>query len=398
MLNTIPQALSDLKRGKPVIVVDDANRENEGDLIIPAAKITPQIVNFMIQHARGLVCVSLPMERLQALQLPPMVVDNTDPYGTDFSVSVDARFGITTGISAQDRATTIRALLNPKTTPFDLVRPGHVFPLRAKTGGVLERAGHTEAGVDLATLAGFAPAGVCCEILNKDGSMARLPQLQRFAKQHKMKMISIEDLIAYRKQKDCLVQEVSTATLPTTTGDWRIVVFNELTNDNHHVALVKGDVYGKANVLVRVHSECLTGDVFGSLRCDCGPQLDLAMEKINQAGAGVLLYLRQEGRGIGLVNKIQAYLLQDQGLDTVEANVQLGFPPDLRDYGIGAQMLVKLGLSTIHLLTNNPKKIIGLEGHGLKITKHLPLRIKSNKYNKSYLQTKRKKLGHWLPE
>lgn len=395
-LDSIPAALADMRRGKPVIVVDDANRENEGDIQIPAAKATAKAINFMVKYGRGLVCVALPADRLQALQLNPMVEQNSDPFQTDFAVSVNARVGVSTGISAFDRAATVKALINPKTKPQDLVRPGHVFPLRAKVGGVLQRAGHTEAAVDLAELAGFEPAGVTCEILNDDGTMARLPQLIKFAKQHKLKIISIADLIAYRRKTDHTIQAVANAPIPTAYGDWQLIVFESACDKSQQMALVKGDVAGKRNVFVRVHSECFTGDVLGSQRCDCGEQLHTAMDFINKKGSGVIVYLRQEGRGIGLVNKLHAYLLQDAGLDTVQANAKLGFPADLRDYGTGAQILKSLGLSTIQLLTNNPKKIIALEGFGLKVTKQVPLQTKANRNNKRYLQTKKNKMGHLL--
>lgn len=393
---TIPDALRDFKRGRPVIVVDDAKRENEGDIQIPATKATPKIVNFMIKEGRGLVCVALPDERLRALHLPAMVGENTDPYQTDFAVSVNARFGVSTGISAFDRAQTIQALIDPKTKPADLVRPGHVFPLRAKAGGVLRRAGHTEAAVDLASLAGYVPAGVTCEIIDDSGRMARLPQLIKFARRHKLGLVTIADLIAFREKTDRSVKAIANASIPTPYGQWQMIMFASPLDQQQHVALVKGDIAGKKNVLVRVHSECFTGDIFGSQRCDCGEQLDTALQRIAAHGSGVLLYLRQEGRGIGLVNKLHAYTLQDAGFDTVQANRRLGFPADMREYGIGAQILHELGLSTIHLLTNNPKKIVGLEGFGLHITKHLPLQIKPNTHNAAYLKTKKNKLGHLL--
>ncbi len=395
-LNTIKEALQAMRKGKPVIVVDDAGRENEGDIQIPAEFATPQVINFMVTHARGLVCVALPSERLKALKLGPMVEQNSDPYQTAFTVSVNARHNVTTGISAFDRATTVKTLINGKTKPQDLVRPGHVFPLQAQPGGVLQRAGHTEAAVDLAKLVHCTPAGVTCEILNADGTMARLPQLLQFAKKHRLKIISIADLIAYRRASEHTVHQIATAYIPTSNGDWQLVLFESSTDGLQHMAMVKGDVAGKSNVPVRVHSECFTGDVMGSQRCDCGEQLHSAMQYIEQKGRGVILYLRQEGRGIGLANKLHAYLLQDAGLDTVEANLKLGFPADLRDYGMGAQMLKELGLSTIQLLTNNPKKIIALDGFGLRVTKTIPLQIKPNRHNRRYLQTKQQKLGHLL--
>lgn len=395
-ISTIQAILKDIQRGKPVIVVDDASRENEGDIMIAADKITAKQVNFLTQYARGLVCVALTGERLDELQLPVMVQDNTDPYKTAFTVSVNARHGVHTGISAADRAITIKALVHQKTTAYDLVRPGHIFPLRAKSGGVLQRAGHTEAAVDLARLAGLNPAGVTCEIMNPNGTMARLPQLKIFAHKHGFKIVSIADIISYRKQQETLVHRLAEATIPTPYGAWKLIAFGVPCEHQQHLALVKGKVVGNTNIVVRMHSECLTGDIFQSQRCDCGPQLEAAMEYINKVGSGVIVYLRQEGRGIGLVNKLKSYNLQDAGYDTVEANIKLGFAPDLRDYGIGAQILKELGLSTIQLLTNNPKKVVGLEGHGLKITKQLPLQIQSNTHNLNYLRTKQKKMGHTL--
>lgn len=393
---TIPNALRAGKQGKLVIVVDDARRENEGDLQIPAAKASARIINFMIAQARGLVCVALPEERLRVLHLPPMVAENTDPYHTDFTVSVNARFGVTTGISAYDRARTIQVLIDPKTKPTDLVRPGHIFPLRARPGGVLERAGHTEAAMDLARLAGYVPAGVTCEIIHQSGRMARLPQLILFARAHKIGIITIADLIAFRRRTEGSVKIVATASLPIAGHIWQMVVFASPLDAQQHLALIKGDIAGKKNVLVRVHSECVTGDLFGSQRCDCGEQLDAALQRITKQGEGVLVYLRQEGRGIGLINKLHAYALQDAGIDTVEANRHLGFPPDVREYGIAAQILNELGLSSIHLLTNNPKKIVGLEGFGLRVTQHVPLQTRPTPRNRSYLKTKQKKLGHIL--
>lgn len=395
-LATIKEAIADLRTGKPVIVVDDADRENEGDLVLPAEQATPEWVNFMATHCRGLICVAMTDQRLQALGLPPMVSDNTDPYRTDFAVSVNARSGVTTGISAFDRAATIAALVNSHSTPYDLVRPGHVFPLRAKPGGVLQRPGHTEAAVDLATLSGHKPAGVTCEIMSDSGEMARLPELETFAQKHTLKIISIADLIEYRRLQEHIVNQVAGAPIPTKYGKWNVSVFQSAVDDSQYVTLIFGDIYKSKNVLTRLHSECFTGDVLGSQRCDCGEQLHAAMEIISKAGAGIIVYLPQEGRGIGLVNKLNAYLLQDAGLDTAEANRKLGFPVDMRDYGIAAQILRDLGLTTLRLLTNNPKKIHGLESYGLTITERVPLQIKANATNKTYLKTKQTKMGHLL--
>jgi len=393
--NTIEEAIEDIRQGKFVIVVDDENRENEGDLIIAAEKVTPEAINFMAKNARGLICVSLLGERLEELKIPSMVPDNTSKFGTPFTVSVDAAEGTTTGISAYDRAVTIKKLIDPTAKPEDFVRPGHVFPLRARNEGVLKRAGHTEAAVDLARLAGLYPAGVLCEIMDDDGSMARVPKLIQLARKWGVKIITIADLIKYRLQREKLVECVATTVLPTEWGEFKVYLYEEKFTGVLHMALVKGDVRGKQNVLVRVHSECLTGDVFHSLRCDCGAQLAEALKMIDREGCGVFLYMRHhEGRGIGLRDKIRAYALQDLGLDTVEANLVLGYPPDLRDYGIGAQILVDLGLSTIRLLTNNPKKIVGLEGYGLKVVARVPIQIPANPHNKRYLETKKKKLGH----
>jgi len=395
-LAPIDEGLAELRAGRMIVVVDDEDRENEGDLVMAAEKVTPEAINFMAVHARGLICVALTAERLEALRIPMMVpaADNTELFRTAFTVSVDARHGTTTGISASDRAATIRALVDPATRPLDLAMPGHVFPLRACEGGVLVRSGHTEAAVDLASLAGLAPAGVICEIMTEDGRMARLPQLERFAVAHGLKMISIADLIAYRWRYERLVRCVARARLPTRHGEFMVLAYKELLTETHHLALVKGDVAGKGPVLVRVHSECLTGEVLGSLRCDCGPQLDRAMEIIGAEERGVVLYMRQEGRGIGLCNKLRAYALQERGLDTVEANKALGFDPDLRDYGITAQILVDLGLSELRLLTNNPRKVEGLESCGLSVVERIPLVIPPTDENRAYLQTKQEKLGH----
>jgi 3,4-dihydroxy 2-butanone 4-phosphate synthase/GTP cyclohydrolase II len=398
--NKIEEAIEDIQNGKMVVVVDDADRENEGDLVMAASKITPSAVNFMITHAKGLVCVPLTGERLDQLGLPQMVADNTEKMKTAFTVSVDAarRFGVTTGISPADRAKTVEVLINALSRKDDLVTPGHVFPLRVKEGGVLKRAGHTEAAVDLARLAGLYPGAVICEIINPDGTMARTPQLAAFAGEHQLKMITIADLIAYRVRHERFVRRVSTTRLPSRHGEFIAHAYEDDLTGDVHVALVKGKVEGEKDVLVRVHSECLTGDVFGSLRCDCGEQLACAMEKINFSGRGVILYMRQEGRGIGLKEKLKAYALQDQGLDTVEANEALGYPADLRDYGVGAQILADLGLSTIRLITNNPKKVVGLEGYGLKIAERVPLQMAANKHNERYLNTKLNKMGHIFKE
>lgn len=394
--DSIESVIADVKRGRMVILVDDADRENEGDLIMAAEHITPAAVNFMRKFGGGLICVSTTSERLKQLGIERMVTQNRESFKTDFQVTVDAAKNITTGISAGDRAETIRVMSDPTAMPEDLVQPGHIFPLRARDGGVLQRAGHTEAAVDLARLAGCRPIAVICEIMSDDGSMARLPELKRFAKKHKLKLATIQELIKYRRSREKLVEKVEVIHMPTDYGDFQLHLYRSSLDGQHHLALVKGDVEGKQNVLVRVHSECLTGDVFGSRRCDCGPQLQQAMRQVSEAGAGVILYMRQEGRGIGLPAKIQAYKLQEQGLDTVQANLKLGFPMDLREYGLGAQILCDLGLRKIRLLTNNPKKIVGLEGYGLEITEQVPIRVKPNKHNKKYLQTKKTKLGHMI--
>ncbi|MEJ6949788.1 bifunctional 3,4-dihydroxy-2-butanone-4-phosphate synthase/GTP cyclohydrolase II [Natronospora cellulosivora (SeqCode)] len=394
-MNTVDEALQDIKAGKMIIVVDDEDRENEGDLIMAAEKVSQESINFMISKGRGLVCVPLEEDRINKLDLPAMVKHNTDTHETAFTISVDHK-DTTTGISAAERALTVQELVNLDSKADDFNRPGHIFPLIAKRGGVLRRAGHTEAAIDLARLAGLKPAGVICEIINEDGTMARLPQLEDFAKNHDLKIISIEDLIAYRKKKDKLVNKAAEAVLPTKFGNFTIKVYTTELDDKEHVAIIKGDVKDQEDVLVRVHSECLTGDIFGSLRCDCGEQLATALQMIENEGMGVLLYMRQEGRGIGLINKIKAYNLQDDGLDTVEANVALGFDPDLRDYGIGAQILADLGLSSLQLITNNPKKIIGLEGYGLRVSDRVALEIDPNEKNEFYLQVKKDKMGHLL--
>ena len=394
--DSIEAVIKDIRAGRMVVVTDDEDRENEGDLVMAAEKITPAAVNFMAMHGRGLICAPITEERAEQLGLQRMVAENRESFRTDFTVSIDAADGVTTGISAHDRARTIQLLVDPKTKPHDLVQPGHVFPLRARSGGVLRRAGHTEASVDLARLAGLAPAGVLCEILNTDGTMARLAELMKFRKKHGLKMCSIRDLIAYRRSQEKLVEREQVIKLPTAYGDFDLHMYRSVVDGGHHLALVKGVISPRKTTLVRVHSECLTGDVFGSLRCDCGNQLHTALSQIEAAGHGVLLYMRQEGRGIGLPAKIHAYKLQEQGLDTVEANEKLGFPAELRDYGLGAQILFDLGVRKMRFLTNNPKKVIGLEGYGLKIVEVVPIKSPSNPHNAKYLETKRVKMGHLL--
>jgi len=393
----IEEALEDLRQGRFLVIVDDEARENEGDLCVAAERVTPDAINFMARHGRGLICVAMTGERLDRLQLPAMVQENTSPLGTAFTVSVEARRGVTTGISAADRAATVRALIDPATQPEDLVRPGHTFPLRAREGGVLVRAGQTEASVDLARLAGLTPAAVICEIMDEDGTMARLPRLERFAAEHGIRIVTVADLIAHRRRHEQLVRRVVETPLPTRHGEFVAHAYVDTITGEEHVALVKGDVGHAAEpVLVRMHSKCLTGDTFGSLRCDCGQQLQWAMDRIEEAGVGVVVYLHQEGRGIGLHNKLRAYKLQDEGHDTVDANLELGFPEDKRDYGIGAQILVDLGVRRMRLMTNNPKKLVALDGFELEVVDQLPIPVEANPHNRRYLQTKRDRMGHAL--
>ncbi len=395
--NTIDEAVNDIAQGKMIILVDDEDRENEGDLCMAAEKVTPEAINFMARHGRGLICLSLTPERVEELKLPMMTTENTSSFCTAFTVSIEAKRGVTTGISAADRATTILTAIDPKTKQEDLVRPGHVFPLRARPGGVLQRAGQTEGSIDLARLSGLYPSGVICEIMNDDGSMARVPELIEFAKKHNLKIVTIKDLIRYRMRTESFVKRLVNVRMPTEYGgEFSAIAYTSEMDSSVHVALVKGEIKPADEVLVRVHSECLTGEVFGSKRCDCGEQLHKAMEMIKKEGKGVILYIRQEGRGIGLMNKLRAYELQDKGLDTVEANLKLGFRPDLRDYGIGAQILVDLGVRKMRLMTNNPRKIVGLEGYGLKVVERVPIEVKPHEKNVVYLKTKKKKLGHIL--
>ena len=394
---TIEETIRDIREGRMVILVDDEDRENEGDLCMAAEAVTPEAINFMAKHGRGLICLPMTPDKIDALDLPPMVDNNTSPYGTGFTVSIEARCGVSTGISAADRATTIRTAVADDASTRDLVRPGHIFPLRAREGGVIVRAGQTEGSVDLARLAGMKPAGVICEIMDEDGTMARMPSLEKFSEKHGIGICTIADLIEYRMRMESFVHRAAETKIPTSVaGEFRAVVYENDVDNLLHIAMVKGEIDPEKPTLVRVHSECLTGDIFGSLRCDCGPQLHKAMAKMEEEGSGVLLYIRQEGRGIGLVNKIKAYALQEAGLDTVEANEELGFEPDMRNYGIGAQILVDLGVRKMRLLTNNPKKMVGLEGYGLSISEQVPVEVEPNKFNKCYLECKKLKMGHKL--
>jgi 3,4-dihydroxy 2-butanone 4-phosphate synthase/GTP cyclohydrolase II len=393
---TIEEAIEEIRRGRMVVVCDGEDRENEGDLVMAAQFATPEAINFMAKHARGLICLALTAERCDELGLNLMTAKNEAPLQTAFTITIEAAEGVTTGISAHDRARTIQVAIDPHSGPDDLVQPGHIFPLKGKDGGVLERTGHTEASIDLARLAGLIPAGVICEVMNEDGTMARVPDLEGYCKEHGLLMVTVADLIAYRRRTEKLVERIVATRLPTALGEFSAVGYRSLVDDKHHIAMVKGEVAGAEDVLVRVHSECLTGDVFHSLRCDCGEQLEAALAQIEEEGMGVLLYLSQEGRGIGLLNKLKAYKLQEEGLDTVDANLKLGLPADLRDYGIGAQILKDLGLSSIRILTNNPKKIIGMEGYGLSVTEQVSIHSQPNLHNEAYLQTKREKMGHTL--
>jgi 3,4-dihydroxy 2-butanone 4-phosphate synthase/GTP cyclohydrolase II len=394
---TIEEAIRDIREGRMVILVDDADRENEGDLCMAAESVTPEAINFMATYGRGLICLPMTPDKIDALGLPPMVDNNTSPFGTGFTVSIESRCGVSTGISAADRATTILTAVADDAKPRDLVRPGHIFPLRARVGGVIVRAGQTEGSVDLARLAGMKPAGVICEIMDEDGTMARMPSLEKFSEKHGVGICTIADLIGYRMRMESFVHRAAETVIPTTVaGEFRAVVYENDVDNLLHIAMIKGEIDPEKPILVRVHSECLTGDIFGSLRCDCGPQLHKAMARMEEEGSGVLLYIRQEGRGIGLVNKIKAYALQDEGFDTVEANEELGFEPDMRNYGIGAQILVDLGVRKMRLLTNNPKKMVGLDGYGLRITEQVPIEIEANEFNKCYLECKKLKMGHRL--
>lgn len=394
---TIEEAIRDIREGRMVILVDDEDRENEGDLCMAAESVTPEAINFMATYGRGLICLPMTPDKIDALGLPPMVDNNTSPFGTGFTVSIESRCGVSTGISAADRATTILTAVADDAKPRDLVRPGHIFPLRARVGGVIVRAGQTEGSVDLARLAGMKPAGVICEIMDEDGTMARMPSLEKFSEKHGVGICTIADLIGYRMRMESFVHRAAETVIPTTVaGEFRAVVYENDVDNLLHIAMIKGEIDPEKPILVRVHSECLTGDIFGSLRCDCGPQLHKAMARMEEEGSGVLLYIRQEGRGIGLVNKIKAYALQDEGFDTVEANEELGFEPDMRNYGIGAQILVDLGVRKMRLLTNNPKKMVGLDGYGLRITEQVPIEIEANEFNKCYLECKKLKMGHRL--